>query len=70
MTYREAIHEMAERSYSLYTITGSMRDRAAQSEKAHWGKLRDVYREAYSVLNSLDNQLSDERAATQLRFSF
>jgi hypothetical protein len=61
-TYREAIQSMVERTEGMYDDTGNLRDVATGHEKEAWNKLRSIYRQASTILRSLDDSLPDERA--------
>jgi hypothetical protein len=63
MTHREAIQQMVDETERLYDIVGGMRDAATLDEKKHWNSLRRQYRDASSILRSLDDSLSDGRAS-------
>ena len=66
MTYREAIQSQVQKLEELYDNAGSLRDAATGSEKEHWNNLRGQLRSASSNLQSLDNRLSNDRAAMPL----
>lgn len=63
MTYREAIQRKIEQVEILYTDAGYLRDHATEPEKDTWNEVRSLTGELLTVLNRLDNRISESRAA-------
>ena len=63
MTYREKIQELTQKIQSIYDDAEWLRDVATEDEKKHWNEIRRIFYDADKPLNSLDNSLSQSRAA-------
>ena len=66
MTYREKIHELKQKIQSIYDDAEWLRDVATEDEKKHWNEIRRIFYDADKPLHTLDNSLSQSRAAMEI----
>jgi hypothetical protein len=62
MTYREAIQQMVQKADKVHFDAGALRDHAIDSEKDFLNQVRAHTSKIITLLNTLDNQLPDNRA--------
>ena len=67
MMYREAIQKLQLQIETIFDKAGSLRDVADLKEKSYWNTVRMDLSNASYELSKLDDQLTDVRAAMQLR---
>lgn len=66
MTYREKIQAIAKQLDTIYDDAECLRDVATMEEKAYWSLLRERLAPTISLMNKLDNSLSQNRANHKL----
>jgi hypothetical protein len=66
MTYREAIQQMVQEAEKVHCDAGALRDIAMDGEKDFLNQVRAHTSKIITLLNTLDNQLPDNRAQMDL----
>lgn len=70
MTYREAVQIQIQALQVIYDNAEGLRDAATEKEKDAWNLLRKNLRPLWGALQKVDNEMSDSRAAYQLKGNY
>ena len=70
MTYRDAIQIQIKALQDIYDHAEALRDVATEDEKEAWNNVRRLLPSVWGPLQKVDNRLSDQRAAYQLKGNY